>query len=716
MVGALVAACLAVAGLTAQPAQAADTGAITGKVFTKAVGGQQVAVTGGYIYLYELDEDGYYDSVDSVPSTPLTDSFRFTGNTFTIGALKAGTYKFEVAGVDSVDGQEYQREHYNDAEYLTSATAIQVGDVPVTVNDMVLEPSGQITGQVKDADGTPIPNATVSFFSTETGGASGVTADGNGFYTSADLLGGGLVKGQYRVAARHDDYTDPDGVSHEEEYWQNATTWATSTAVTVNPGLPTGNVDFSLDVAPRMRLTVKDPAGNPLPNVNVGIWVFYNGAWGPYQAGPNTTDDDGIYRRTLRIGDRYKFFITPPPGVDGVTEWYDNAYTEAAAKEVKATAHGEVIDIEIRLGDAPAVTGATPTISGTPAIGQTLTANTGTWGPTGVSLAYQWLADDVPIAGATQATYTPTVNDAAKAIKVKVTGTLANHTTTSRTSAPTAAIPRPVVAGETPTISGTPEVGTTLTANSGAWGPTGVSLAYQWLADDVPIAGATQATYAPVAADVAKTLKVKVTGTLANHTTTARTSAATAPVTAPVVVAPVVTGATPTVSGTARSGQTLTANAGTWGPAGVSVGYQWLANGVAIAGATAPTFKLTNAQAGKKIAVTTTGSLAGAAPVSATSAATATVKGVLTPKKVSISGTAKVGKKLRAKTSSWGPSPVTSSYTWYRNGKKISGQKSSTYKLRKADAGKRITVRITQKKSNYVSVSKLSSKTKKVKK
>lgn len=85
-------------------------------------------------------------------------------------------------------------------------------------------------------------------------------------------------------------------------------------------------------------------------------------------------------------------------------------------------------------------------------------------------------------------------------------------------------------------------------------------------------------------------------------------------------------------------------------------------------------------------------------------------------KKVSINGTAKVGKKLRASTSAWGPAPVRKSVKWYRNGRTISGQKNSTYTLRKADIGKRITVRVTQTKAGYKSLSKLSSKTKKVKK
>ncbi|UUP12810.1 carboxypeptidase-like regulatory domain-containing protein [Aeromicrobium wangtongii] len=721
LVGAVVAICLALTGLTAQSASAADTGSITGAVFTQAVGGAKTPVTGGYIFLHRLNADGYYDSVDSDPTDPGTDGYPFTGSTFELGGLAAGTYTFEVASVGTNDAKLYQREYYNDAEYLHDATPIQVGTTRVQLPDMVLEQAGQISGRVTDAAGKPLAGASVMFERTRSGGSKGVQTDANGYYTSVqdpgEGFGEGLVRGDYRVvASKYSSSSDPDAPSYEAEYWNNATSYDSATAVTVQPGKTATNINFTLAEAPRVRLTVKDPAGNPVPNADVGIYFFNEGAWAPYAAGPNVTGPDGVYRKTVRIGERYKFFIEPPAGVGGVTEWYDNAYSEATAREVKATSHGEVIDIEIKLGPAPVVDGSTPTITGTPQVGQQLTANPGTWGPEGVKLAYQWFASGTPIQGATQATYTPSIGDATKALTVRVTGTLANHTTTVKTSAATAPVATPAVVGSTPTITGTPEVGQQLTANPGTWGPAGVKLAYQWFANGTPIQGATQATYTPSIDDATKAITVRVTGTLANHTTTVKTSAATAPVATPPVVAPVVTGAAPVISGTPRSGSTLVASPGAWGPAGVSVAYQWLANGAPIPGATGAQLRLTNAQAGKRITVTTTGSLPGAAPVTTTSAATSAVKGVLTPKKVSITGTAKVGKKLRAKTSSWGPSPVRSSYTWYRNGKRIPGQTKSTYTLRKADAGKRITVRITRTKSNYVSAKKVSAKTGKVKK
>ena len=83
-------------------------------------------------------------------------------------------------------------------------------------------------------------------------------------------------------------------------------------------------------------------------------------------------------------------------------------------------------------------------------------------------------------------------------------------------SVPTGAIgPRPnrPATGE-PTIIGAPQVGETLTVDiSGITdddGLTNVSFSYQWLADDVEIAGATNINYTLATADVAQTIKVQV--------------------------------------------------------------------------------------------------------------------------------------------------------------------------------------------------------------
>ncbi|PKQ21708.1 MAG: hypothetical protein CVT65_17120 [Actinobacteria bacterium HGW-Actinobacteria-5] len=75
-------------------------------------------------------------------------------------------------------------------------------------------------------------------------------------------------------------------------------------------------------------------------------------------------------------------------------------------------------------------------------------------------------------------------------------------------------------------VTGAPEVGHTLGADAGTYRdaagePVQPSLAYQWYrvtdAGDVPIAGATRATYRAASADLGYALKVKVTATRSGY-------------------------------------------------------------------------------------------------------------------------------------------------------------------------------------------------------
>jgi hypothetical protein len=82
--------------------------------------------------------------------------------------------------------------------------------------------------------------------------------------------------------------------------------------------------------------------------------------------------------------------------------------------------------------------------------------------------------------------------------------------------------------------------------------------------------------------------------------------------------------------------------------------------------------------------------------------------------KPKVVGVKKVGRTLRVKAGSWSPAP-TLSYQWYRGAKAITDATQATYKLKKADRGKRISVKATASKDGYLTVVKASAKTKKIK-
>jgi hypothetical protein len=167
----------------------------------------------------------------------------------------------------------------------------------------------------------------------------------------------------------------------------------------------------------------------------------------------------------------------------------------------------------------------------------------------------------------------------------------------------------------TPKITGTAKVGQTLTASPGAWSPAPTTFRYQWYRNGVAIQGATAKTRLLNSYDLGKSLSVKVTAVRSGYTTVTKGSGAVT------VSAGVLTPATPKITGTASVGSTVKASAGAWGPAPVTVKYQWYRNGAPISGATGATRVLNSYDASASITVKVTVSKAGYTTASRTSAA-----------------------------------------------------------------------------------------------
>jgi hypothetical protein len=262
----------------------------------------------------------------------------------------------------------------------------------------------------------------------------------------------------------------------------------------------------------------------------------------------------------------------------------------------------------------------TPTFTGSLRVGSVLTANAGSWAPAPVTLAYQWYRSSTAISGATASTYTLTASDLAKTMRVRVVGSKTGYAAVAKNSGESSAVLTGVLSAPTPTVSGTAKVGYKLTAVPGTWGPAPVTLSYQWYRSGVAVTGATTSTFVLTSADLAKTMVVRVTGRKTGYAAAAKSSAAT-----PSVVAGTLTTATPTVSGTKRVGYTLTATPGTWGPAPVTLSYQWYRSGVVISGATASSYKLTSTDLGKGMSVRVTGRKSGYTTAAKDSARTTAV-------------------------------------------------------------------------------------------
>jgi len=343
-----------------------------------------------------------------------------------------------------------------------------------------------------------------------------------------------------------------------------------------------------------------------------------------------------------------------------------------------------------------------PVLSGTAQVTQTLTASVGKWSPGSFALSYQWYRGGTPIGGAIASSYALTADDAGTSITVAVTGTRPGYTTVVRAATPTGAVAKTNL-GDTPApkITGKATVGESLAAVPGTWTPGPVPLTYQWYRGATAIAGASAATYAVQPADLGAKLQVVVTAAKPGYEAVTRASAATAAVAAGSLSAT----PTPKVTGTTTVGDTLTVETDAWTPAPVALTYQWFRNKTAIKNATDKTYVLQAADAKATIRVAVTGAKAGFTTVVRTSGATDTVsaRDQITAGKPRITGTARAGRTLKVNAGTWGPGTVKLSYRWYRSSKSISGATKNSYKLRSADKGKTITVKVTGTRTSFTS-------------
>jgi hypothetical protein len=184
-------------------------------------------------------------------------------------------------------------------------------------------------------------------------------------------------------------------------------------------------------------------------------------------------------------------------------------------------------------------------------------------------------------------------------------------------------------------------------------------------------------------------------------------------------VPPAVPAGVPAVTGAAVVGATLSARASGIPNSATTTG-QWnriTAGGTAtpITGATGFSYRPVAADAGKALSFTLTAAVPGYSTTTVTSAPTAYVRKVLTRTPIpTITGTAKVGKKLTAHPGTWLPAKVNLAYRWYADGKAIANARSSSYKVASKYKKSRITVQVTGTRSWYLSVVRTSKATAKV--
>ena len=172
-----------------------------------------------------------------------------------------------------------------------------------------------------------------------------------------------------------------------------------------------------------------------------------------------------------------------------------------------------------------------PLVTGTAAVGESLRAGRGGWDPADVEVAFQWLRDGRPIAGATSRTYRTVVNDLRHRLSVAATATDAQGASSTSRSEQTSAVARGRLAlKRSPAVIGTPRFGHTVSADSGRWSRPPQRTTYQWFRGPRPIEGATAQRYTLAPEDVGRHVRVRVGIKVPGYHPATATSPRTAPV------------------------------------------------------------------------------------------------------------------------------------------------------------------------------------------
>ncbi|MDR1386235.1 MAG: FIVAR domain-containing protein [Propionibacteriaceae bacterium] len=318
--------------------------------------------------------------------------------------------------------------------------------------------------------------------------------------------------------------------------------------------------------------------------------------------------------------------------------------------------------------------------------------------PVEADLTYLWFRGTSVIGAATgQSSYVLQPADANAIIQVKVIASLPQGETVTKYS-------NWVTVGQYLTVtelslSGSGQIGSPLTVTAAAT-PDGVTVAYDWFRGVSYIGQAKDATsYTAQAADAGQAIKVKVTFSKGSWTLVRYTD--------PVLIEDLIkVTATPTLSGAAEIGSTLTAQIG-FTPAEAEARYDWYRvndQGTAVFIVTGPaTYLVRAADATHTIKVKVTLSAEGMDPVVRYSLASDQVPGQPAPAVNSVV-LAQNGGVAQATVDLTLPPGASVRYDWYRGTTYLNGVTGLSYAVQAQDVGADLKVKVTVSAPDFASV------------
>jgi hypothetical protein len=622
-------------------------------------------------------------------------SFTGTAGRYKIQGLSAGSYTIEF--MPGYSGGNFLSQYYDGKASADEAdpVAVTAGSTQTGI-DATLQAGAEIRGTVTAAaDGSRLDDIEVCAYSGDDVQPTACGSTGEfGRYAIR-----GLAAGAYEVRFSSWETCSPGGCatgSYAPQFYSGKASRAEAQPVSVGAGEVLRGIGATMESGGSISGTVTDASTHD-PVQGTEVCAYRVGETESETCG--STESDGTYDLQSLSGGPHvvSFEGGSLCGAGGcsepeyATQYFDGEPSAAKADPVSVTVGEETSGIDAAMAEpsepVPANT-SLPEITGTAAVGQTLTCSQGSWSNGPTDYEYAWLRGGATIGSADASTYVVQEADGGSNLSCRVTASNGGGSA-SATSAAVSILAKPSFSA-LPQVTGTLVVGGQLTCQPGTWSG-GPSFAYAWLRDGSAIGGAVHASYAVAQGDVGHELACRVTATNASGSAEATSAAVRVPA-KPVDTTP------PSVEGTAAVGQTLTCNPGAW-EHGPTFAYVWLRGAAPITGAEASTYEVQTADQGQNLAceVTATngdGSATATSPPFPIPAAAGAPTNTSPPE---ITGTAAVGQTLTCSQGTWTNDPTDYEYAWLRGTTPISGVAVATYVVQEVDAGAGLSCVVTAK-------------------
>jgi hypothetical protein len=346
-----------------------------------------------------------------------------TGGKYEATGLTAGSYVVEFFPPSK---SIYAPQFYKEAPSFASATTVPVteGKVTTEINGSLRE-GGMISGKVTDEHGSPVAKVTVvavvenAEFSSE-----GETGAGGEYSIE------GLPEGAYKVV-----FIPAEEANLVPQYYKDRSSAGTAETIDVKEELTVSPVNATLAQGGEITGQATDAVTHKPVS---GAVVVASNALGPEFFGSEFAITNGNGEYTIfGLGNgsyNLEFFA----------EESSNEYIEQSDNGIGVTQGSTTSGVNVALVPKAPNNTSSPTASGTPAVGQTLSCSNGSWsGISPISYTYKWLRDGSTIEGATGSSYTVQSADQGHGVACEVTATNSKGHSSAKSNTLSVPLPPP---------------------------------------------------------------------------------------------------------------------------------------------------------------------------------------------------------------------------------------------------------------------------------